>query len=166
MRLNPFSAITSKLFAGLSVVLLLAVAVQTIRANHYHAKYTACATARIAEHESWRRASDAALAAAQAQKAAVEARYAAQAKEADHEYATDLADARAATDRYIASHRVPGKTVADHRSSASAAAQGSGAGVPADVPDNSIVVVSDADVRACTNATTYAVKAHDWAAGL
>lgn len=97
--------------------------------------------------------------------AATEASYKAQAEQKDQEYHVEMDSARAAAARYIASHRVQPATAQGAASGTVAAAQGSGAGVREDLPASG-VVVSDSDVQACTDTTTYAVKLREWALGL
>jgi hypothetical protein len=88
------------------------------------------------------------------------------AQEADHHAEQARSDALAAADRYITDHRFvcPRNQSGIDRAAASPASVDPG--VPASVPADSFVAVSDADVRACSAATAYAVAAHDWAAGL
>lgn len=99
---------------------------------------------------------------AERQKAEYEARYRELAERASYGYEKGKTDAMDAAERYIAAHRVqcpngsaPGGT--------SPAADDSAAGIPAGVPGPGFVVVSDTDLRACTAATVYAVKAREWA---
>jgi hypothetical protein len=82
----------------------------------------------------------------------------------EHDHAQD--EARSAADRYIADNRL--RCPADRGASGrtAPAAPGNGAGVPQSVPAPALVAVSDADVRACTAAATYALKAHEWATAL
>ena len=96
---------------------------------------------------------------------AAEQRYQELAERTDREYRASQVEAMSAADRYIERNRVrpPSGSVA---SPASAAPQGDGAGVPENLPAHPFVAVSDADVRACTVAATYAVEAHNWAAAL
>lgn len=67
-----------------------------------------------------------------------------------------------AAERYIAANRM---CPADRGStrSASPAAAPDRASVPAGVPADRLVAVSDDDVRACSAATAYALSAHQWA---
>lgn len=82
-----------------------------------------------------------------------------QARAADQHHAKELADARSATDRYIAANRVrkPGNC---H----SPAPASSVAGVSQEVP--TLVVMDQADVRACGDLYAYALEAHRWALSL
>ena len=81
-----------------------------------------------------------------------------QARAADQSHEKQLADARSATDRYIAANRV--RTPGSCHSPAPATAD---AGVPQEVSSSPLVAVSDSDVRACTDAVIYAVEAYRWA---
>ncbi len=88
--------------------------------------------------------------------------YRQKAQEADSAYQAQLADARAAADRYIAAHRVQPPAAQGRAGGTAAATHSNGTPVPPGLPADA-VVVSGADVQACTDAVTYAVKAHDWA---
>lgn len=123
--------------------------------SHWRQKAETCAIGRKADRAEY----DKLVAAANTAKAEAESRYARNAKEAQHEYQIGLAEARAATERYIAAHRL---RPAAAPAVAPSTTQSGSAAVPADVPADS-VVVSASDVRACTAATNYALKAHDWA---
>lgn len=79
-----------------------------------------------------------------------------QARAADVSHEKELADARSATDRYIDAHRVQ-----PARSCNSAPAATADPGVPQEVP--ALVVMDQADVRACGDIYTYAVEAYRWA---
>lgn len=111
------------------------------------------------------KAQDEARKLAAAQMKAKEAEYRQKAEEADHEHEIALDGALTAADSYIDSHRV---CQADRGSAGGtpAAAEGDNSGVPAGVSGDTLVSVTDADVRACASAATYAVKAHDWAIAL
>lgn len=103
---------------------------------------------------------------AQAALEAKEREYRNLAERIDDEHERAESAAMGAADRFIAANRVrtacdrstPGATVASP--------EGGGARVPESVPTDSLVGVTDADVRACSAATAYAVKAHDWAVTL
>jgi hypothetical protein len=106
-----------------------------------------------------------ATAAAQAAHDAQEQRYKDLANAADKDHASALADAGAATDRYISTHRVPACPAGRAAGSASSSASGGSSGIPASLPASS-VMVDDTDVHACSDLYAYSVKAHDWAASL
>lgn len=80
------------------------------------------------------------------------------AHEADQKHDAGLPLVRAATDRYIAAHRVQAP-----RNDSGTAAATAGAGVSEEVPADTFVAVRDGDVQACADAVKYAVDAHDWA---
>jgi hypothetical protein len=86
-----------------------------------------------------------------------EAQYQEQAHETDANYQAELADARSATDRYIATHRMRGGTSGG---SGNSAAQASDTGVSPSLSTDS-VLVSQSDVQACAGATAYALTAHN-----
>lgn len=98
----------------------------------------------------------------QAQKAAYEARYKDLAHDADEQVERAQSDALAATERYIADHRVrPNQSGV---SAPVAATDDSGSGVSESLPAG--IVMGEADVRACAALYPYAVEAHNWAVGL
>lgn len=68
-----------------------------------------------------------------------------------------------ATRQYVATHRLQPQ---DRTCEAPAAPGGDGAQVPAPVPANPDVAVSELDVRRCSEATAYAVSAYEWANSL
>lgn len=87
--------------------------------------------------------------------------YTEKAHEADDSHVAVRDDARAATDRYIADHRVRAE---DRACQTPAPAPSDGTAVPSSVPSG--VVVGEADVRTCGDLYAYAVSAHDWAQSL
>ncbi|MDR3387620.1 MAG: hypothetical protein P4L92_11250 [Rudaea sp.] len=142
-----------------------AMAVLALLAWHFHARAVTNADAMRAQAAEFKQAQAAATQLAQATLQHEQAIYAAKAMEADNAYQAQLADTRDAAERYIAAHRVQ-STPAQGRSGATpASAQGSGSAIPANLPADA-VVVSAGDVQACSDATTYALKAHDWAGSI
>ena len=133
---------------------------------HYRNAYHAEKALRQADRAAYGAAQAEAALIAQRALGAAEAKYRTKANEADQSYRADLADARAAADRYIAAHRVRNQALARDASGALASAPDRGPGVPASLPADAFVAVSDSDVQACTEAVTYAVGAHEWALGL
>lgn len=100
-----------------------------------------------------------------------EARTAANAKRSDQNHDNDLARTLAAGRAYADQHRIAADGVRPESDrgapgQAIAPAQSDGTGLPADLPANRFVAISDPDLQACTRATTYAVGAHNWAATL
>lgn len=85
--------------------------------------------------------------------------YEEKARHADQEHNEALADARAAADAYIRSHRV---RPSGYQRPAEPISQAGVAAEPSPVPSAGFVAVSDADVQACTAATVYAVTAHNY----
>lgn len=123
-----------------------------------------------AQRDTWHRAYDlrvaAEKAAAQAQKALnakVQQTYEEQADASQERYDASRDRVRDAADRYIADRRLPEQCTPGGGDPASGAGDPA---VPAGVPASGYVAVSDADVRACSDATRYAVEAHNYAAGL
>jgi len=105
-----------------------------------------------------------AAAAQQAINDAAEARYQELAERSDNEHARNLEAARSDAARYIAAHRVRPASDSSASGGADSAADSNGAGISTPVPAG--IIVGEADLLACTDLYTYAVGAHDWAAGL
>ena len=141
--LNPFSALTSKLFAGTSAVLLVLLGV-----SHCSDKrHTAQRDKARAELDMARRASADNLAAQQAQVAAIEAKYDDLAKESAHDLQIAQNDARTALDRYVTANRVRKDGLC--RSPASAPSKREDPGVPPEMPaDPDLVAVPRNDLQA------------------
>jgi hypothetical protein len=94
-----------------------------------------------------------------------EAVYKAKATEADSAYQAQVADAQSAADRYIAAHRVRSAVIAGGAIAPIATATGVSPNVSSILPADA-VVVSQSDLQACTDVTSYAVSAHNWAVSL
>lgn len=120
---------------------------------------------RADDHASYVAAQEIARQKAEQARAATEASYKALADQKDKEYATEIADARSAADAYIASHRVQPQAAQGASSRSVAGATSDGAGLRQDLPAAGIVV-SEADVHACTEVTGYALKLREWALSL
>jgi hypothetical protein len=94
------------------------------------------------------------------QKRAWEAKSTALAKDADNAYTQGMADARTATDRYIAANRV--RPPANRLSAPRASGQGNDPAIPESLPaDTGLVGVSESDLQACAGAVTYSIAAHN-----
>jgi len=139
-----------------------ALAVVSLLAWHFDARAVANADAVRSQAAQFAQAQADATAAAQKALKDEQAAYAAKAQEADNAYQTQLADARGAAAQYISAYSVRPQTVASGAGAAPAAAQSGSASLSASLPADT-VLVSPGDVQACTDATTYALKAHDWA---
>jgi hypothetical protein len=150
---------------GLSIAAALAFLGLALAANHYRHAYHAEKALRKADRAAYVAAQAQAAERAQAALRHQEHIYVVKARETEHEYESNLADARASADRYIAANRVRNQTAARDASAALASAPGRDPGVPASLPADA-VMVSERDVQACTDAVTYAIGAHDWAKGL
>jgi hypothetical protein len=157
-----FSQLGTRIFGGLSILLLTALAVQTIRADHYHDKAESCEAGRKAEREAYAAAQVEAKAKQDALNSSIRATYKAAAEETDREHAKALQVAHSAAERFIAGRLLPRAQGATGRPGA--AAQGAGSGVP-DEPaaDAELVAVTAGDVRVCSGAYEYAASAHQWA---
>lgn len=159
------SAIVARWWMGLALAVLLAFAGVVGAALHYRNAYRAEAAGRLADRAATQQASE--LAEQQARDAIAHQesqwRMRAQIEETKHE--AELADARAAADRYIADHRVQPARNSGAASGSAADAQGDGTGLREAMPAAG-VVVSEADVQACTDVTAYALSLREWALGL
>jgi MoxR-like ATPase len=142
-----------------------ALAVLPLLAWHFQARAVANADAMRAQAAEFKQAQAAATQLAQATLQHEQAVYAAKATEADNAYQAQLADTRDAAERYIAAHRVQSTPAQGRGGGALASAQGGGSAIPANLPADTVVVSAD-DVQACSSATTYALKAHDWAGSI
>jgi hypothetical protein len=166
MLSNLFSPLIAKVLGGLSIVLLLALGVQSLRAAHYKAKAESCEAGREADRDAYAAAQVQAKAAQDALNSSISARYEALAEKSHAEYQKALADAHSAAERYIASHRLP-SAVGRPSGSASATAQGHGSPVPDDPATAAeLVAVRAEDVRDCTVDYSYGRGAYDFIQGL
>lgn len=100
MPFNPFSALTSKIFGGSSLALLMALALSHCSDKRHTAQRDE-ARATIAKMEQ---ASEQARQAQIAVNLATEARYRAEAEKTDAEHQKELALARSASDHYARAH--------------------------------------------------------------
>lgn len=155
-----------KILAGLSALLLVALAVQTIRANHYRDKSEACEAGRKADRAAYAAAQVQAKAAQDALNSSISARYRAISEETDRDHQKALEDARSATDRYIAAHRVRPQA-GGAPGSASAPAPGDRPDLPDDpTAETELVAVKSEDVHSCAADYAYARGAFDFVQGL
>ena len=102
----------------------------------------------------------AALAEQKAEDARVLAQYRKEAETADANYNQAKATADAAVAAYIAAHRVRAPANPRDAGAGDHPAETGGGQLPAGLPADA-VLVSSADLHACTDATTYAVTAHN-----
>ena len=159
------SAILARWKWGLGLAGVLALAGLVMALQHYRSAYHAERALRKADRASYVAEQSKAAERAQAALRYQEHIYVTKARGIEHEYVSKIADARAAADRYIAAYRMRNQAVAGRASQAAASAEGRGARVPAEMPAASILV-SEGDVRACTDLGAYAISAHEWAVGL
>jgi hypothetical protein len=152
---------------GLSIAAAVAVFGLIVASWHYRSAYHAERALRRADRAAYTQAQVEATRIAYDALRAAETRSQIKAKEADHEHALALADARSATDRYITAHRVRGQTVAGVASGTVAISESGGA-QSADRPGASpdMVAVTAGDIDICTINTTRLEAAREWAAGL
>lgn len=108
---------------------------------------------------TYERASKEAAALALAQVKAVEAKSAQLAKDADHAHELAQRDARDATARFAAAHRVRPNQVC--RSDAPAPAEGNDPGLPADLPPDPLVAIREPDLQALVEWATVGIEAHN-----
>jgi hypothetical protein len=152
---------------GLSIAAAVAVFGLIVASWHYRSAYHAERALRRADRAAYTQAQAEATRIAYDALRAAETRSQIKAKEADHEHALALADARSATDRYIAAHRVRGQAVAGVASPAIASAESGGAqnsDRSSSAPD--MVAVTAGDIQVCTINTTRLEAAREWALGL
>jgi hypothetical protein len=146
---------------------LALAAVLFVRGNRYQAKLSECTAGRVADRKAFEAAAAASLAKAVAAKAAQEARYASLAKDADNAHEAQLADARAAAERYIARNRVRPQAASGSTGGTAAPAESGGPG-SADSAGGApvMVAVTEADIGVCTDNTLRLEAARDWALSL
>ena len=149
---------------GLGIAGALAVFGLFVASWHYRHAYHAEIARRKAQEAQYIAAQAEATLIAKRALDAAEAKYRSKADEADKAFQSKLADARRAADQYVLTHRVRG-AFAGPSSGTVAASESRGADVPASLPADA-VMVSEGDVQACTDAVTYGIGAHDWAASL
>lgn len=165
MPFNPFSALTSKILAGVSLALLIACGIQTLRANHYASKARNCAIERENDRKSYALAQVQAAIAQEALNSSIQARYEAAAKDSAREYQKALSDARGASERYIDRMRIKASGGASGRTDSPA--QGGDPGAPADPASETIMVAVRAeDIRDCSVDYSYGRGAYDFLQGL
>jgi hypothetical protein len=158
-----FAPLAVKVMGGLALVLLIALGVQSIRAEHYHDKAESCEAGRKADRDAYVAAQVEAKAAQDRLNASISARYKAAAEETDREHTKALQDAHSAAERFIAGNRLR-QSAQGAAGRSGPTAQGAGSSVP-DEPaaDAELVAVSAGDVRVCTMDHEYAASAYQWA---
>lgn len=146
---------------ALALVLLCACAWQTRQVHQWkETSHRWQSTAKAMQD-----ASEANKAAAIAQNRAWEAKSAQIAKDSEHDHELALADARDATARYIAAHRV--RANQGGICAAPAASEGANTAVPEKPAAETVMAaVSADDLTACATNYTYAQSAYEWAKGL
>lgn len=148
--------------AAATAVLAAILAATTISRNQWRAAARK-ADATLAQIEI---AQKQATAAVQAAHDAQEQRYKDLANAADKDHAAALADAGAATDRWIASHRVQPHAACPTSRPAQAASSGSAASAVSSDQAAGMVAVSPESIHICTDNTLRLEAAQDWAIGL
>lgn len=133
-------------------------------AARWEKQYTSIHTTLINERKAYAAAQSEAAAKELKQKQDTEARYAQLATQKDQEYAIGLQAGRAAALSYIAAHGLQSQS-ASPSGGPSAPAKDNSPIIPAKLPPDP-VVVSAGDVQSCTEATAYAIAAHNWAISL
>lgn len=144
---------------------LITIAVLALLVWHYAGLAASRGIALVEQAENFKQAQAKAQQDAQAAIAHQESTWRLKAQIEDTNHAKELADARAAADRYIADHRVRPQAAQSGGGAAAAPGTGDGAGIRQDLPAAG-VMVSEQDVQACTEVTTYALALRDWALGL
>ncbi len=121
-------------------------------------------SAQARQIDAMKRASDANHTAQLAQKEAEEQRYRNLAHDADTRHVQELASARTAAERYIATHRVRQAGDGGGISPSSSTASGDGAqGGVGPGPETLMAAVSDEDIQICTTNTIRLVAVREWA---
>ncbi len=118
-------------------------------------------------HHAWQAQKNASEAAARAQKALnakVQSTYQEQADGAQERHDTRSPRVRDAVDTFVDARRVQAGQCGPGQGHP--ASGGGDPAVPAPVPGDSLVLVDEPDVRACADATAYAVSAYEFASGL
>lgn len=154
MNLLPFAIGTLrahwKLIAGIGAIIILSL--YAWRVDSLRASYKAERDNVRMEYALFRKEITARTAAALAKEKE-------KARAADKSHVETLADVRDATDRFIAANRVR-KAGSGYCPAPTAPS----AGLPEEVP--TVIVVDQADVRACGDLYAYALEAHRWALSL
>lgn len=155
-----------KVILGGAVVLGLMVALVLTRGALAGEK-AAHSAERAAHRETianYRLAQEVSTLKAERQRRDLEEKYRRNADEAENLHAEQLADASAATERYIAANRVRTQGAQCSASGTAAAASSDSASVPASAAATpELAAVTSADIRACTAAVIYGDNAHRWA---
>lgn len=95
----------------------------------------------------------------------ISARYRAEAEKTDHVYQKARAGALSRADSYIRANRLR-CPVAGGTGPASPAAESDSSSFPENAPADALVAVTERNVRACSIAAPYGMKAHEWATGM
>jgi hypothetical protein len=146
-----------------------ALAVVSLLAWHFDSRAIANADAVRTQAEQFKQANAVATQAWTEKLTAQQTEYAKDATNAQASFQGTLATVQTATAAYVASHRaviVRDETAAGGPGAANGVAQAVNTAFPESVPTGGLVAVSGADVQSCSDATAYAVKAHDWAMSL
>jgi hypothetical protein len=155
----------SRWWMGLALAAVLVFAGVVGAALHYRNAYHAEAAGRSADRSAMRQASELADLRARDAIAHQESQWRMRAQIEDTKHEAELADAHAVADRYIADHRVQPARDPGAAGGSAAGASGDRADVREAMPTAG-VVVSEADVQACTDVTAYALSLREWAVGL
>ncbi|PTR05521.1 MULTISPECIES: hypothetical protein [unclassified Novosphingobium] len=158
-------AILARWSTSLALVAALAFVAMTAAALHFRGAARTEALGRAADRAGYVAAQAEATRLAAEAIHHQEAVYRMKAAQQDQAHETELAHARAAGAAYAAAHRVQRQAAPGAGSAATAAATGDGASLRAEVPAAG-VMVSDADVQACSEVTAYALTLRDWALSL
>lgn len=155
-----FEPLIARVLGAVSLVLLIALGAQSVRASHYAHKAEQCAAGRAADRQAYVQAQREAEAKAVAQKQAVEAAYKAKAEKTDEAYQTALARAQRAAAAYAERMRVkaPGGASGKPGSPApSDPAKGSNG------PGADAVILDRHDFDVMVENSVRLKEAHDWA---
>lgn len=156
MTFNPFSVLTSKIFAGLSLALLLVCVGLLIRGNHYRGQRDAARTELAAVIDAGKRAHAAQL----AENKRVSDAYKGAADNAERNHGESRVLVRDATDRYSAAHRV--RSCPSSPGNGDPAPKAGDPPVHADAADPILVAVPERDLRLAGDNYAYARSCYDW----
>ncbi len=157
--INPFSALTSKIFAGVAVAALTFGAVQMIEKRHFQKLFRSEQIAHTQTKERYSAAQAEAQIINKIEVKRIEREYAEIGKESERKYNALLADNRAAVARFVRSQAAKGS------------AKGSGTGSTAEMPtgvvqDTTEAIVPVSDLEIAADNYSQLVALIEWARGV
>jgi hypothetical protein len=164
MPFNPFSALTAKLFGGLSLALLIGCAVLWFRLGHVERDRDAWKSAHEAQRQATIATAAASKAKAIAARAQAERHYSDLAERSDHDLASLRAQVGRAAARYVAANRLRPEGAGPAPGGPAAPAEGGGPEGP-DGPGAGaeLVAIPQRDFDILVDNTVRLLVAHQWA---